>query len=175
MTWFNNDGLYIRYGTEEAALARGGEIAEGDVHEILFDINYTDALSATTAIIGASAGSYGIVVPEGARIEGLELVVVTPFTSSGTIGSSTLVIGMKKDSDLSTELDHDGLTTSSFVCGVLDAAGERVYVVPGVTGAGDDYGTTLAESGVLCVANSAHASHPFTAGKVRCRLKYRKL
>lgn len=175
MTWFNNDGLYIRYGTEESALARGGEIETDDTHEVIFDIDYTDALSATTAIIGASAGSYGIVVPEGARIEALETVVTTAFTSSGTIGSATMVIGLKKDSDLSTELDHDGLTTSSFVAGVLDAAGERVYIVPGVTGAGALIGTTLSESGVLCVANSAHASHPYTAGKVRCRLKYRKL
>lgn len=180
MTWFNSDGLLVKFGREEGALSRGGEISDDTWnHCIVFEINWTDVLSATPAVLGSVArstgeavGTYGVVVPEGARIVALEVLVKTPFTSSGTIGSSTLVIGTKKDSDLSTELDHDGFTTSSFVAGVLDGAGERTTVIPGVTGAGDDYGTTLAESGVICVSNSAHASHPYTAGKALCRLFY---
>lgn len=180
MTWMNNDGLFVRFGKEEAANARGGEISSSDKHNIEFQINYYDVLSATASVLGSASGSptttpigtFGVVVPEGARIEALEIIVKTPFTSSGTIGSSTLVIGTKKASDRSTELDHDGFTTTSFVAGVLDAAGERTYIVPGVTGAGDDYGTTISENAVICVANSAHASHPYTAGVALCRLFY---
>lgn len=178
MTWLNNDGLFVKFGKEEGALARGGENAgRQDVHELEFLIDYRDALSATAAILGRATwllpvGTEGVVVPKGARIEALETVVVTPFQSSGTIGTSTLVIGTKKISDYSTELDHDGLTTTSFVGSAFDAAGERVYIVPGVTGAGDDYGVTMTESGIICVANSQHGSHPFTAGKLRCRLFY---
>lgn len=179
MTWMNTDGLFVKFGKEESAKSRGGEFNRIDKHELQFEIAYTDVLSATAAVLGsvadpagAAVGTFGVVVPKGARIEALEIIVKTPFTSSGTIGSSTLVIGTKKSSDRSTELDHDGLTTSSFVAGVLDGAGERTYVVPGVTGAGDDYGTTTAESGVICVANSAHASHPYTAGRAVCRLFY---
>lgn len=179
MTWMNGDGLFVKFGKEEGALARGGEVSNGSKHELSFQISYLDALSATAAVLGSAAvpagsatGTFGVVVPEGARIEALEVVVKTPFTSSGTIGSSTLVIGTKKASDRSTELDHDGFTTTSFVAGVLDAAGERTYIVPGVTGAGDDYGTTITENAVICVANSAHASHPYTAGVALCRLFY---
>lgn len=177
MSWMNNDGLYVRFGTEEADLALGGEIENSDLLELIFKIDYREALTATPTILGTALqpGAYGVVVPEGVRIEEMEVVVETPFTSSGTIGSSTLVIGTKKDSDRSTELDHDGLTTSSFVASVLDAAGEKTIVKPGVTGAGDDYGATTAESGVIVVSNSAHASHPYTAGVALVRLKYRKV
>lgn len=175
--WTNSDGLVVKFGSDEGDPVKGGEVQNfGDLHVTQFDIDYTDALSATAAVLGSASatndGAYGVMIPKGARIKGLEVSVITAFTSSGTIGSSTMVIGMKKWSDLSTELDHDGLTTTSFVAGVLDAAGEITYVKPGVTGAGDDYGTSLAEAGVICVANSAHASHPYTAGKARCRLEW---
>lgn len=179
--WINSDGLAVKFGQDEADPVKGAEILAGGngVHVVQFDIDYTDVLSATASVLGSVGtsqdGAYGVMVPKGARIKALEVNVITAFQSSGTIGSSTLVIGTKKWSDFSTELDHDGFTTTSFVAGVLDGAGERTYVVPGVTGAGDDYGTSLAEAGVICVANSAHASHPYTAGKARCRLEYQFL
>lgn len=178
MTWMNSDGLFVKFGKEEAALARGGEISSAELHEIEAIVDWTDAVSATYTILGAVAtltgngNSLGVVVPEGARIEAIETVVLTAFTSSGTIGTSTFSVGLKKLSDRSTELDHDGFLTASFTGGSLDAAGERVYVVPGVTGAGALIGTTISENGILVVANTQHAGHPFTAGKVRVRIYY---
>lgn len=177
--WQNADGLSVRFGRGEQDLSAGKEYAEAGSgrHVLEFVIDYRDALSATAAILGSSSvwggDSVGVVIPEGAVVERLELVAQTAFTSSGTIGTSTLVIGTKKLSDRSTELDHDGLTTTSFVMGVLDAIGEIVDVKPGTTGAGDDYAVAFTEPGVIVVANSQHASHPFTAGKARCRLFYR--
>lgn len=172
MTWINADGLFVKFAKEEADNSPGGEVSNSSKHEVVFEIDYTDVQSATPTILGTvgTAGTYGVWVPKGARIEALETIVKTAFTSSGTIGSSNISIGTKKTSDFSTELDHDGLTTSAFVGGVFDAAGERTYVVPGVTGAGDDYGTTTAENGVICVANAAHATNPLTAGRLLCRL-----
>lgn len=174
MTWLNRDGLLVKFGKEEADKSPGGEVSNSSKHEIVFEVDYTDLLSATPAILGTvgTAGTYGVWVPKGARIEALEVIVKTAFTSSGTIGSSNISMGTKKTSDFSTELDHDGLLTAAFVGGVLDAVGERTYVIPGVTGAGDDYGTTTAENGVICVANAAHATHPFTAGRAVFRLFY---
>lgn len=178
MAWQNTDGLYVKFGKEEAALSRGGEISNSSKHELQFVVDWTDLLSATYSLLGSvstltgSGASLGVSVPEGARIEAIETVVLTAFTSSGTIGSSTLGMGLKKLSDRSTELDHDGFTTASFVGGVLDAVGERTYVVPGVTGAGALIGTTISENGLICVANTAHASHPYTAGKLLVRLFY---
>ncbi len=175
--WTNGDGLVVKFGSDEADKVLGGEVKSfGDIHVTQFDINWDDLLSATYSVLGsvgaAQDGAYGIMVPKGARIKAIECVATAAFTSSGTIGSATLGIGLKKWSDLSTELDHDGFTTASFVGGVFDAVGERTYVTVGVTGAGALIGTSLSENGVICVANTAHASHPYTAGKLRCRLEW---
>lgn len=176
MSWINNDGLYIKYGTEEAAVARGGEYLEGttqmNVYE--FAVNRADLLSATPTILGDASGtengSFGVVLPKGLRIQEVEVFTETAFTSSGTIGSSTLVVGFKRE-DRSTELDHDGLLTSSFVGSAIDAAGETSIVRVGSTGAGALIGTTLANDGIVVVSNSAHASHPYTAGRAIIRVR----
>lgn len=183
MSWMNGDNLYVKFGREEGISAQGGEFGALDLgrHVIDFVISYLDAGSATAAVLGSDAdtpngtGSRGVIVPANAYIEELELRAETAFTSSGTIGSSTLVIGLNKASDRSTALDVDGFTTTSFVLGVLDAAGEDVMVNIGTTGAGALIGTQLSEAGVIVVANSAHASHPLTAGSARCRLFYKFL
>lgn len=174
MSWTNSDGLYVKFGTEETAVARGAEYTN-DIgqHVIEFVVDYTDALSATASILGSASGtetgSYGVMVPKNLFIEAVETFVETAFTSSGTIGTSTLVMGLIRD-DRSTTYDVDGLTTASWTGGNLDAAGERVYLVVGGTGAGALIGTELANDGLIVVANSQHASHPFTAGSVRVRV-----
>lgn len=176
MTWTNSDGLFVKFGKEEGDEARGGEINNIGDHVVEFTIDYRDALSATEAILGTSTinggpGTEGVVIPKGARIVSLETIVKTPFTSSGTIGSSTLLIGTFTRSTR-VVLDADDFTTTAFVGSLFDAAGERQFVVPGATGAGDVYGTTLAADVVLCASNSQHASHPFTAGVLLCRIRY---
>jgi hypothetical protein len=112
-----------------------------------------------------------VVIPEGLRVEEVEVFTQTAFTSSGTIGSSTFSVGLKKRSDRSTELDHDGLLTASFVGSLIDAVGEKNTVKVGSTGAGALIGTTLTEDGVIVVANTQHGSHPFTAGKAVVRVR----
>jgi hypothetical protein len=173
--WTNSDGLTVKFGSDEADVAIGGQLPVTDgLYKSTIDINYTELLSATYAIAGSVAndGATGMQIPEGARIKGIEVIVLTAFTSSGTIATATLGVGLKKWSDFSTELDHDGFLTASFVGTNLDAVGERAYVTVGSTGAGALIGTTLAEDGVLVAANTLHASHPFTAGKVRIIVEY---
>lgn len=174
MTWINSDGLRIKFGKEEADVVPGKELAghDGGLHVIEFDIGYAEVQSTSNVVLGSVAGAGAIRVPKGAVPVQLELIAETAFESTGTIGTSTLVIGFLKASDYSTALDVDDLTTTSFVMGVLDATGEDVIVNVGTTGAGDGYGVALTETGVICVANSQHASHPLTAGKARCRLWY---
>lgn len=171
MAWLNGDGLYVKFAKEEAALSPGGSFAyEADKLCIQFDISYLDAQSTASVILGSRLGSEGVQVPDNFRAEALEILVRTPFTSSGTIATSTLVIGTVQQDDRTTAIDADGLTTTAFVGNRLDAAGERTYVEPGVTGAGDDYGVTTTLNGLITVANSQHAAHPFTAGSAICRL-----
>jgi len=179
MTWLNTDGLFVRFGKEEGAVARGGEVSDAVRHEVEWVVDWTDALSVTNSILGSVGtvtsgitGTYGVVIPKAARIERLETIVITPFTSSGTIGTSTLLMGLIKTSDLVTELDFDGFTTTAFVGSLFDGAGETQALIPGATGAGALIGTTLAESGVVSLSNSQHAAHPFTAGKLKVKLWY---
>jgi hypothetical protein len=174
-TWTNADGLYIRYGADEADVASGGQYStDGSLHEVEVQLAYTDFDSATYAMPHSSADAFGVVLPKGARVEEIETVVTTAFTSSGTIGTSTLGIGLKKASDRSTELDHDGFTTASFTGteAGLATVGTKKVIRVGSTGAGVLLGTTLAENGVLVLSNTLHASHPHTAGAIRIRIRY---
>lgn len=174
-TWMNTDGLFVKLGTSEADVAIGGHY-EIDGGRLMAEaiIDYTELLSATSAIVGSigKPGSFGLVMPKGARIEAVETIANTAFTSSGTIGSATLELGLKKASDRSTALDHAGFLTTSFVGSSFDVVGERNYIVPGSTGAGALIGTDLSENGVLCARNSQHASHPYTAGQLKVRIYY---
>lgn len=177
MAWINSDALRVKFAKEESASARGGEYGTPDQgrHVIDFTIDWKDLLSATAVILGNTAtvanpqtGSR-VVVPKGFIPEQMETTALVAFTSSGTIGSSTMVIGLNKQSD-ETALNADAFTTTSFVGGVFDAANENVVIKVGATGVGDQFGVALTENGVISVANSAHASHPYTAGVLKCRL-----
>lgn len=173
-TWTNNDGLYIRYGLDEGEDASGGQYrTEGELQTIEVQLPFTDFDSATYSL-PHSTDSFGVVIPKGARIEEIETVVTSAFTSSGTIGSSTLGIGLKKASDRTTELDHDGFTTASATGTVLGlaTAGTKTTIRVGSTGAGALLGTTLAENGLLVLSNTLHATHPHTAGAIRVRIRY---
>lgn len=179
MSWTNSDGLYVKFGTEEAASQRGAEhgIPDQGRHVIEFTIDWKDCLSATAAILGSVAtvanpqtGSFGVLVPAGFIPEFMETTATTAWTSSGTIGTADLEIGLKKASDRSTALNADAFTTTSFVGSVFDATNENVLVKVGATGAGDQYGIAVTENGLITVRNSGHASHPYTAGVLKCRL-----
>lgn len=175
MVWVNDDGLTVKFNKEIGRSGKGGEIRPSDDEYVLqFEIDYTDVNSATASILdGPNTGPFGVVIPKGVLVKEMAVQTITAPTSSGTVASADLVIGTKKASDRSTELDHDGLSTTAFVIGtVLESAGEEVVVKPGVTGAGDDYGATTTEDGVVVVANSTHATNPYTAGKWRVRIRY---
>ena len=168
--WVNSDGLIVKFGSDEGDAVKGGVVKSfNNVYKSEFTVDYTDALSATYSVLGSASGTtdgaIGVTIPKGARIKAIEVVVLTAFTSSGTIASATLGLGLKALSDLSTEIDHDGFLTASFVGSALDAVGERSYITVGSTGAGALIGTTIASNGVIALANTAHGSHPYTAGK----------
>lgn len=172
MTWLNDDGLYVKFGLEEASKARGGDVRTVDgTYKLQFIVDYTDVLSATEVLYdnrtSTQSGTLGVLVPKGMHIRGVEFEVVDAFTSSGTIGTSTFVMGLIKASDRSTALDADGFTTTSFTGGSLDVDGERTYLDGAATGNGALIGTEITEDGLVCLANSQHVSHPFNGGRVR--------
>jgi hypothetical protein len=177
--WQNADGLTVRTGRDEAAVAKGGEYNSlGALQCIEAKINYTDLLSATATIFGSAStlpgvGSLGVEIPKGARIEKMEFLVEEAFTSSGTIGSATFVSGLIRN-DRTTAYTANGFTTTSATGTALGLAtvGSLTTVTIGSTGVGAYVGTTLANKGWLVLANSAHASHPYTAGKLVMRVYF---
>lgn len=179
MSWLNADGLYVKFSVEEADVAAGGAFnVDGALKQIEVDIPYTELLSATAAIVGSvgNPGARGVQLPKGALIEKVETIVTTAFTSSGTIGSATLVMGTVEASDRSTAADVDGITAAAATGTVLGLAtsGSVTELVQGSTGHGADVGgAALTENQILVAANSAHASHPYTAGEVKVRISYR--
>lgn len=170
--WKNSDLLNVKFGRDEGNKTVGGEynVLTGQ-HVFEFDLVWSEVVSTGAVIIGsvANPGSYGITLPKGLFIDEVDVEATTAFTSSGTIGTSTLSMGMVKK-DRTSVYDVDGLTSTSFVGSVIDSAGETTKITVGTTGFGSSIGTALTEDCILTALNSQHASHPFTAGVAKVRV-----
>ena len=168
MSWMNKDGLYVKYGTEEADVAKGGSFnVDGGTHYVEAVVSDFTKLGTTAEIVGAEDGGdpRGIMVPKGAFIEKVEILMTTAATSAG---AATLDVGLIKASDRTTELDDDGFAAAVALT-AIDADGDIVELIQGATGHGALIGTTLAENGLLCVAYNTAA---FTAGACKIRVYY---
>lgn len=175
MTWINSDGLIVKMGAEEGVETNVGEFTTYGPNRITTAvINFTEIASATPAVLGVATGALGSTLPQGARIEEVEIVVETAFTSSGTIGSATFLLGLV-DLDRTTEEDFDGFTAAAATGTVLGLAtvGTKTVLRKSSTGAGAFLGANLPDAGYLCVSNSAHGSHPLTAGRLIARIMWR--
>lgn len=159
MAWMNNDGLYIKYGTEEAQVGKGGSyedfVAGSQVTEIVFDLANLSTSAQTILDDNLKTSS-------GWRIQSVQIEAITPAVSGG---ASTLDIGIVR-SDRSTEEDFDGLV-AALAKTAIDTAGETSSLSKGSTGAGALIGTTLASTakGGYLVAKAGTAA--FTSGRVK--------
>lgn len=168
MPWLNADGLYVKFGAEEGATAKGGAYSTMgplSMTEVKMDLP-ADAPAALT-IIGSASGQLGTALPDGVRIEAVEVVAETAATSGG---AATLTVGLKQRQDRTTNVSTNGIL-NALALTAIDAAGERSYLTPGSTGAGALIGTTIANGGFLA-ANFGTAA--FTAGKVVLRVYWYK-
>lgn len=164
MGWYNADGLYVKFGTEEAT---PGKVANYEgvfgpimMAEVFIDETKLLALSATA---GATVLDYNTVIPKNARIEKITVIAQKACTGTGAV----LNLGLIR-TDLTTELDYNGLVAALPLASV-DAAGETTALVVGSTYAGALIGTTLSNNGYL-VADYDTAA--FTAGELRIRIEY---
>lgn len=159
MVWTNNDGLLVKFGTEEATRGAGGHVKSVgplDVVEVEFLL--------TGLGVSASIVDQHVVIPSGSRIEKVEVVAETAATSGG---SAALNVGLIR-LDRSTELDYDGLV-AALALASIDAEGDVVTLIQGGTSRGALVGTTLANAGVLTADYDTAA---FTAGKVVVRVHF---
>lgn len=112
MVWVNDDGLRVKFGTEEATPARVTEITNGDnlrTVEVVLDADFLPA--------GGTIFFDEYVFPEGGQIEAWETVAPSEDFAGGTSIAADLV-------------DRDGTSNSVTVTGAvaiadLNAAGER--------------------------------------------------
>lgn len=163
MAWTNSDGLRLKFGTEEGTVGVGGEFRTNtSLREIEFDLDYSVFASATA---GANIVMDNVAVPNGARIERVQVVTETAFDSSGDgfIFNMGLV-----DQDRSTELDFDGLIATCAQSRV-DTAGEILEIIVGDSDAGALIGTTLTNTGLVVVDYDTAAP---TVGRAVIRIFY---
>jgi len=164
-TWNNNDGLYIRFGTDEGKTGRSGEFGSPlfgtRVEEAI--INLTDLNTSTNTVLDDN-----VRVPKNHRIEKVEIYVDVAATSGG---SATLDIGLIKP-DRTTEEDYDGIV-AALALASLNAKGKVVRIDLGSAGAGALLSTELAPAGTLLTAKADTAV--FTAGKIRVRIYLRAI
>ena len=154
MAWTNDDGLYVKFGTELATVTKGGQYrdaAELIVAEV--EILWSDLAATGTEKVMAD----NVTIPNGAHIEKAEFYVETAFAGA----TATLTFGLI-DQDRSTAIDADGIDATIAVT-AIDAAGDTVDCD------GALINTTLTNTGLITATEGTAA---FTAGKGRLRIYY---
>lgn len=163
MAWYNGDGLYIKYGTEQGTAGKAGEYTtDGPQRMIELEISDLTTLTTTGVIQNDT-----VVLPKNARIEKVEVITTTAVTSGG---SATLDIGLIR-TDRSTAYDDDGLV-AALALASFNSAGETATLTTGVTSAGALVGTTLANNGYLVASYNTAA---FTAGAIKVRIYFSRV
>lgn len=159
-TWLNSDGLYIKYGTDEATAGLAGEFRHsGNEYWAELEILAT-SLTASPAIQNDN-----VIIPAGARIQRVVVIAETACTDVG--GTSVLNVGLIR-TDRSTTYEVDGIV-KALPLASLNVAGEQTTLTGGATYAGDYVGVTIAYPGLLTADYDTEA---FTAGRIIVRVHY---
>lgn len=159
-SWLNNDGLYIKYGTDKTTATKGGEYRfDGPARLVEFKLNLVGLTEVE--VIQSDA----VFFPAGVRIEKVEVV-----TDNVAATGVAIDIGLVK-TDRTTEIDFQGFV-SALTTAQMNVAGETVTLTAGngVTGVGDLIGTTTAFTGYVTASRTTATA--FTTGDVRVRIFY---
>lgn len=167
-TWLNSDGLNIKLGVTEAtsqntSYPQGGEFrthAATREQSLVIDLTKLAAFG-TTAILNDTMFFGKGWVPEAVVIE-----VLVAATGSG----ATLSLGLRQNSDRTTDISTTAFTAATLLQTALTPVGTRLTITAGSTGAGANIGvaTTL---DALWTATVGTAN--FSAGKIRVTVQYR--
>lgn len=157
-TWFNQDGLFIKFGFDEGLVKNTGEYADlGPLHNIEVELPLASLSTSAVTILSDT-----VTLPVGARIEEIEVVAETAATGT----NATLKVGLIR-TDRTTAYDDDGFVAA--LAQTTLTAGSKQVLRVGSTGAGALVGTTLTLPGLL-VAGATTAV--FTAGRAVVRIYY---
>lgn len=162
--WTNSDGLVVKLGVTEGTSGRSGQYSDplGGQHIVEFAINLVDVVVTD----GGTIVDYHTKIPKGATIEKVEVETLVAVTGTNAV----LNVGLMKSSDLTTELDWNGLGTAAGLTQTAMAAkGTILRYEKGTSNAGALVGTTLTENGILTADYDTAA---FTAGRIAVRIYY---
>lgn len=161
MGWYNSDGLYVKFGTEEGQVATVGEVRTAGVNrETVITLDLT-TLTSSDAIL-----DYATYIPKDAFIESVTIETLVSATSGG---SATLSVGLYK-SDTTTAISATALVAAATVAS-LGNAGTRTILTLGSTYAGAKIGSTPDFPALI---SAKYATAAFTAGKVSIRVQWSK-
>lgn len=162
-TWTNRDGLFIAYGTDEAANAGGGEYTTDGYTRITdHTITLTSLATTATRITGDQTRFHKNFVP-------MKVTIVADVAATSG-GAATLDIGFNRASDGTTAVDIDGLV-AALPLASMNVLGETTILLPGATNAGALLGTVASTLyNMVLVANYNTAA--FTAGKIRVQIEW---
>ena len=160
--WLNSDGLYVKFGTNEATAGNSGEYGyfmEGNIHVIeIRGLDLTTLTDSTQNILDQN-----VWLPKNARVEWVDVI----NTEAATGTNAVLDLGLIR-LDQTTELDYDGLLADAPRTD-WDTLGETKHYMVGVTGVGAKVGTILANPGYLVATYDTAA---FTDGTINIRIGY---
>lgn len=157
MGWYNDDGLYVKFGTEQAETTSTGEYSvSGSTKEIEIEFDTADLEADGTATIM----SYAQRLPLGARIEKVEVAVYEAFVGGTSIDVGTIA------TDTTTAADPDGFVDAELTADLV--LGALIEYTDNSGDGGDLIGTALDDQYLMIVTQNG----TFTAGKAKVRIRY---
>lgn len=170
--WLDNTGRLRFFGKEFGRTGKAGSYTtEGSLREVEFRIDLTTLGNETAATTDTDGVAGGIVdlhtlLPDGAQIEALELVVAATVSSANS--SALLNVGVV-DQDFSGNDDIDALIDDYALVTAASAIGTRVEFSQGTTGHGTLVGTVLTKPLYI---TACYAGQVFQGGAIDVRVKY---
>ena len=164
MSWFNSDGLLVKFGTEKTVANKGGEYRNyGKLRKVELTINLASLTQAEVI------QSDQVFIPAGARI-----VKTTVLTTVAAATGTAIDVGLIK-TDRATEIDYDGIlaafiTASMNTVGELSVLQKDVTIPTGLAGTGALH--SIPTTFVGYITASMTDATAFTAGQIVITIEY---
>ena len=171
MTWTNEDGLVVRFGTERSDSATSGQVAAIKEY-IVLDLPDATVLPTVSGGLLTVTGVYPAEdsprIPANSVITNAWMVATTDFTSAG---AATLDIGLIDAAG--AIIDIDGIAVDIALATLVDGAGV------GVTGCAGAYVANAGAAGQLVDADAwpvfTYVAAAYTAGAGKLIVEYIKV
>lgn len=161
--WFNNDGLFIQYGTDKAIAESWGDyLSYGDnrVCEGLIDLT---KLTSTAQILSNTT-----IFPSGAN---LYIEQVQAVAETAAAGGTSFSVGLIQSDRATIPANYSTAFINAEVTANMTPAGKKVTYVNGTSNAGGLIGSSpSATTGPYYI--TALAAGTYTGGLIRVRIFY---